>query len=124
VGESEVVFSFERGERVLVDDNLLFSSPEIFLAGDIVALNPGTWYWMAEGALGLEGDVRSVTVQELVALEMRASGEGYEMVNVGNTKLRVGVYANETLVEERVVDTGMKSAFGSHITQIIGGKDD
>ena len=120
--ESDVVFSFERGQRVLVDDNLEFSSPEIYEVeeGGVITLDPGRWYWRVEGAK--VSKVRSLTIQGIVALEIRSDGEGYDVVNVGNTRLLVEVYDGTEKVDELRVASGESRAATEGL--FIGGQDE
>jgi hypothetical protein len=145
LAEREVVFTFERGDSVLVDDNLDFSSALVVQEGERIELEPGVWYWKVEGLadtkvsqlLGtldaeksqeirerlFSGDVRTLTIRGVVALELRSSGEGYEVVNVGNTKLRVGEYQDEILVQERVVDIGSGFEVNDDAKKVLGRQD-
>lgn len=50
---TSILFSFEKGDYIILDDNLEFSSPEkIYTHNDLVLnLKPGIYYWRIEGAL-------------------------------------------------------------------------
>ncbi len=46
----EVIFEWRGyGSFALVDDNVLFSSPEKIERGDVLNLNPGVYYWKVSG---------------------------------------------------------------------------
>jgi len=95
-----VLFSFEKANLILIDDNLEFSSSEEIYVEDnlVINLKPGVYYWKVVGALPSE--VRKLTIESEVDLKLRrAAGkdESYEIVNSGNTELNVDVYQGEKL---------------------------
>ena len=95
-----VLFSFEKANLILIDDNLEFSSSEEIYVEDnlVINLKPGVYYWKVVGALPSE--VRKLTIESEVDLKLRrAAGkdESYELVNSGNTELNVDVYQGEKL---------------------------
>ncbi len=94
---SSVVFEFEKAERILIDDNIEFSSPEIIDARDnlVINLKPGVYYWKAEGFVSSE--VRKLTIVSEVSLKIKNSDDKYELVNAGNTILDVDIYEKENL---------------------------
>ncbi|MEK6933571.1 MAG: hypothetical protein AABW75_01705 [Nanoarchaeota archaeon] len=104
---TSVLFTFEKGEVILIDDNLEFSSPQKIYAQDylVVHLDPGKYYWKIEGAL--PSSVRSLTINSVVDLKLKKS-EGredeYEVVNAGNTLLDVEVYHNDILNQTLVLE--------------------
>jgi hypothetical protein len=97
VTSGSVLFEFEKADKILIDDNLDFSSPqEIYVEnGIVVNLKPGKYYWKISGVL--ESDVRSLTIESEVDLRLRESAGGFEVVNSGNTKLNVDVYSGGIL---------------------------
>lgn len=104
---TSVLFTFEKGEVILIDDNLEFSSPQKITAQNylVVHLEPGRYYWKIEGAL--PSTVRSLTINSLVDLKLRKIENGkeeYEVVNAGNTLLDVEVYHNDILNQTIVLD--------------------
>ncbi len=110
---TSVLFTFEKGEVILIDDNLEFTSPQkIFVKnGILVHLEPGKHYWKIEGAL--PSSVRSLTINSVVDLKLRKAGdrkEEYEVVNGGNVPLDVEVYHNDILNQTLVlgIDEGEK----------------
>jgi len=98
-----VLFSFEKGNLILIDDNLDFSSPTRINVEDNILINlkPGVYYWKVEGVLSSE--IRRLTINSEVNLRLRLSNESYEVVNGGNVVLNVDYYeegkfvGNETL---------------------------
>lgn len=101
-----VVFSFDRAERILIDDNLQFTSPQVFEVKDnlLITLPPGAYYWKVEGSL--ESEVRQLTIESHVALKVRDAGNGsYELVNAGNTRLNVDIYDHGRLTGNVIVET-------------------
>jgi hypothetical protein len=104
---TSVLFSFEKADVILIDDNLEFSSPQRIFAQDylVVHLEPGKYYWKIEGAL--PSSIRSLTINSVVDLKLRKAGgekDEYEVVNAGNTPLDVEVYHNDVLNQTLVID--------------------
>ncbi len=92
VATGAVLFSFERGDFLLIDDNVDFTSPQRISVRDkaLITLEPGTYYWMVEGVLPSE--IRQITVESVVDLQVRASDAGYDITNAGTSRLNVDVY--------------------------------
>lgn len=95
-----VLFSFDKADLILIDDNLEFTSPEEIYAEDnlVINLKPGIYYWKVVGAL--PGGVRKLTIESEIDLKLRKAANGnesYEIVNSGNTELNVDVYQGEKL---------------------------
>jgi len=119
---SSVLFSFEKANLVLIDDNLDFSSPNKYYVKDnlIINLKPGFYYWKVVGLSSSE--VRHFTIESNVSLKIRKSGESYDVINGGNTKLDVDVYLNGTLNDSLILNVNeFKKAKGD---KFIGGQDE
>ncbi len=119
---NSVLFSFEKANEILIDDNLEFSSPqEIFVEDNlIVNLKPGTYYWKVQGAL--PSSVRKLTIISEVALKLKKSeGSRYDLVNAGNTLLNVDIYQNENLTGSIVLDVDESKEVAG--TKFIGGEN-
>ncbi|MBI2632275.1 hypothetical protein HYW75_04685 [Candidatus Pacearchaeota archaeon] len=104
---NSVLFTFEKGKAILLDDNIEFSSPQrIFVENYLVLhLEPGKYYWKIEGAL--PSTVRTLTINSIVDLKLRkieGGKEEYEVVNAGNTQLDVDIYHNDNLNRTLVLD--------------------
>jgi len=117
--DGAVLFVFEKAEIILLDDNIEFSSPEEIYAEDnlVINLEPGNYYWKVKGALSSE--VRQLTVNDVVALQLQSVDEGYEVVNVGNVLLNVDVYENGSLAGSRLLDVEESEEVSGE--QFIGG---
>ena len=105
--EREILFSIEKADRLLIDDNMEFSSPDDYSVEDglKIDLEPGKYYWKAVGVVNSE--VRTLTINSEVSLELRMSDEGdYEVVNAGNVGLDVDVYDGEELVNKVKLSVG------------------
>jgi len=115
-----VLFSFEKAELVLIDDNLDFSSPtEIYVEDNLVInLVPGVYYWKAVGVLA--SDVRKLTIESEVDLKLQEDGENYEVVNSGNTELNVDIYNNGKLSGNVIL--GVDESEEVSGTKFIGGQ--
>lgn len=99
-----VLFSFEKGDTLLIDEAPDFGSPRRIAVRDtaLVALEPGTYYWKVDGAVPSE--VRSVTVDSRVELAVRASPDGYDIVNGGTTRLAVEIYSQGALTGRHLLE--------------------
>jgi len=98
--EGEILFSIEKADKLLIDDNLEFSSPTEYLLGDGLEINldPGVYYWKAVGVVSSK--VRTLTINSEVNFELKELGDGYGVVNVGNVRLNVDVYSGDELIEK------------------------
>jgi len=99
-----VLFSFENGNLILIDDNLDFSSPTRINVEDNILINlkPGIYYWKVEGVLSSE--IRRLTINSEVDLRIRLSDESYEVVNGGNVVLDVEYYEEGRFVGKETLD--------------------
>jgi hypothetical protein len=122
--DTSVLFGFDNGEAILIDDNLEFTSPLIIYAEDnmVINLKPGTYYWKVEGVI--DSEIRSLTIVSEIDLKLRESGtEGkYEIVNAGNTVLNVEIYRGENLEDEVVL--GVDESKEVSGTKFVGGQED
>jgi len=119
-----VLFSFEKANLILIDDNLEFSSSEEIYVEDnlVINLKPGVYYWKVVGALPSE--VRKLTIESEVDLKLRrvASGDdSYEIVNSGNTELNVDVYQGEELTGNVVLGVDENKEVSG--TKFVGKQD-
>lgn len=99
-----VLFSIENADVIFIDDNAEFTSPEIMNVHDglEVVLEPGLYYWKANGLR--DSEIRTLTIESRVELRLRETDEGYEVVNGGNARLNVDVYENGVLKDKVVID--------------------
>ena len=102
-----VLFEFENAETILIDDNIEFTSPEKFEVKNnfVINLKPGKYYWKLIG--NGESEVRQLSIESEVSLEVRESEveKGrYNVVNVGNEELEVDVFEFGKLKENIVLD--------------------
>ncbi len=106
---TSILFEFKKADYILIDDNLDFTSPEQVYVKDFVTVNlePGTYYWKAVGALSSE--VRQLTIESVIDLQIRESENGVLVVNSGNLELEVSVYNQGVLSEKFVVDVSENS---------------
>jgi hypothetical protein len=105
--ETAILFSIEKAESLLIDDNSDFTTPDEYDIRDglKIDLQPGTYYWKAIGVL--DSSVRTLTIQSKVSLELREiEGDGYGVVNAGNIRLNVDVYNGTELIEKRKLGAG------------------
>jgi len=116
-----VLFSIEKADALLIDDNIEFTTPDAYEVKDGMEINllPGTYYWKAVGVVGSE--VRTLTINSEVNLELREDGGDYSVVNAGNVRLNVDVYNGTDLVDKVKVDVGDEADGGN---KYVGGMDD
>ena len=116
--DGEVLFEFERADVLLIDDNMDFTTPVEYVVsdGERVELEPGVYYWKVSGVLGSE--VRTLTINSRVELELVELEEGWGVVNAGNVRLNVDVYDGDELVERKKLDVGDVSGEGD---KFVGG---
>lgn len=121
-----VLFSFDYGNTLFIDDNLNFSHPREFNVQDNlqITLEPGVYYWMVVGEGDKKSEIREFTIQSRIELKLRKSesSEGYEVVNAGNTKLNVDVYEGGQLTGKIVLD--VNRAENAQGDKFIGGQAD
>lgn len=101
---TSVLFSIERGNAILIDDNPEFTSPEHVQMHDrlVVTLQPGVHYWKVEGVV--DSEIRKLVIASAVELRLEENGTRYEVVNAGNVQTAVAFYENESLLTSRVID--------------------
>lgn len=97
--ETAVLFEFDKADKILIDENVEFTSPrEIYVENDLVVnLKPGIYYWKVEGIL--ESEVRELTIINEIDLKVRESDDKYEVINSGNSDLNVDIYRDGNLTE-------------------------
>ena len=118
--ETEILFSIEKAEVLLIDDNLDFSSPKEYLMADglKIDLEPGKYYWKAVGIKSSE--VRTLTIKSVVNLELRENeGNEFSVVNAGNVVLNVEVYNDTRLVETVKLGVGNSEELSG--SKFVGG---
>jgi hypothetical protein len=115
---SSVLFSFEKGNSVFIDDNIEFSSSEEIEVRDnfILTLKPGHYYWKVRGVV--ESEIRELTILSEVSLMLRESDGKMEVVNAGNTELDVDIYNNSVLVGKVVLEKEESSDVGGN--KVVG----
>lgn len=122
--ESSVLFEFENADKLFIDDNVEFISPqEISVEDDlVVSMKPGKYYWKVEGIF--ESEIRELTVQSEVDLRLnKVEGEDrYEVTNAGNTRLNVDIYDKGSLVGNTILDVDGSSVEKGD--KFIGGQDE
>lgn len=98
--ETTVLFSIEKGDKLLIDDNIEFTTPEEYKVSDGLNLdfNPGQYYWKVIG-VG-KSEIRTFTINSKVSLELIENAESFDVVNSGNVGLLIDVYNGTELVEK------------------------
>jgi hypothetical protein len=116
----DVLFSIEKADYLLIDDNVDFTTPDRYEIKDglKIELVPGKYYWKAVGVL--DGEVRTLTINSVVDLELKKIDGGYGVVNGGNVRLNVDVYNGTKLVERKKLGVNEVVVGGN---KYIGGQD-
>lgn len=101
---NSVLFEFERGSVILIDDSPEFSSSREIHAKNnlIINLKPGKYYWKIDGVI--DSKVREFEVVSEVNLKMEKSGDKYRIMNAGNDEVEVKVYEEDDLVDDVLLD--------------------
>jgi hypothetical protein len=121
--ETQVLFEFEKGSVIWIDDNIEFTSPQKYYAEDdlVISLEPGKYYWKVEGIL--QSEIRSFEILSKVDLRVRESGgELYEVVNAGNVDLDVEVYYQDEKIGDIVLEREQRKE--SEGDKFIGGRNE
>ena len=119
---TSILFSIEKAEVILIDDNPGFTSPEEIRVEDnlVINLKPGIYYWKAVGVLRTE--IRTLTINSEVNLKLKNLGDNYGIVNAGNTRLDVDVYNGTALVKSIKLDIDEEKKVSG--TKFVGSKDE
>ncbi|MEK6927533.1 MAG: hypothetical protein AABX11_03810 [Nanoarchaeota archaeon] len=119
---NSMLFSFEKGNIIYLDDNIEFTSPEKISAENnlIINLKPGVYYWKVEGVV--KSETRTLTIKSEIDLRLREAGEFYEVVNSGNTRLKVDIYNNNTLVGNVILESDESANVSG--TKFVGAQDE
>ncbi|MDP3881251.1 MAG: hypothetical protein Q8Q31_00015 [Nanoarchaeota archaeon] len=106
--DTAILFSFDKGNYIILDDNEEFSSPERIYAQNNLVLNlkPGIYYWKVEGALSSE--VRKLIIESRVELKFVENEGEYDLINSGNVPLNVSVYNRAILTGSVIAEVGEK----------------
>ncbi len=102
--ETEVLFSIEKGEKLLIDDNLDFTTPEEYdvIDGLKINLKPGKYYWKVVGFT--QSEIRTLTINSKISLEFVAGEDNFDIVNAGNVKLNVDIYNGTEKIGEKKLE--------------------
>lgn len=119
--ENSVIFSINKGEFILIDDNIEFSSPEqVFVKdGAIINLNPGIYYWKIK-TNGIN-EIRKLTILSKIDLKIIKSGDAFSLVNGGNLPLNVEVYDNQEKINN--FELSVSESKESNGTKFIGAQN-
>ena len=124
---TDILFSIEKADVLLIDDNIEFNSPEEYSVeeGQKIELRPGTYYWKGVGIVSSE--VRTLTIKSLVSLELQEnSDDEFDVVNAGNVALDVEIYDGEELIESVKLGVGeeIESSREDNESKLIGRYDE
>jgi hypothetical protein len=117
--EKSVLFFIEKADKLLIDDNVEFTTPDEYFMKDglRIDLEPGKYYWRAVGAL--QSEIRTLKINSVVSLKLRETEEeGFEVINIGNVELIVEVYNGTKLVEK--VRLGIEENIKSDSDKFVG----
>jgi hypothetical protein len=120
--ETEILFSIENADVLLVDDNLDFTTPDRYQLKDGLKINlkPGKYYWKAVGVM--ESSPRTLTINSEVDLRLKFDGDGYSVLNAGNIRLNVDVYNGTELVDKVRVSVDEEADVSGD--KFVGGSDE
>ena len=98
--ERDILFSIEKAENLIIDDNIDFTTPDEYKIKDglKIRLEPGKYYWKVTGILN--SNVKILTIKSEVNLELRKiDDENYGVVNAGNVQLNVDIYNGTEMID-------------------------
>ncbi len=104
--KGSVLFSIEKADEILIDDNINFTTPDRYFVRDglEISLSPGKYYWKALGVI--DSGVRTLTINSVVDLRFVEGKELFEVVNAGNVRLSVDIYNGSEKIDSVSVDVG------------------
>ena len=113
--KGSVLFSIEKTDKILIDDNEDFLSPKQYLLSDglKLELEKGTYYIKSVGEGGFTY-VRKITLMSNFILEFKQNGDSYEVVNAGKNSINVEIYDKTKKISE--------FEFVSYLDKSFGGK--
>lgn len=116
----EILFSVKNVEFILIDDNLDFFSPLLVETNEdrILSFEPGIYYWKINSAL--DSEIRSFTINSLVDLRILNENGSLYVLNAGNVELDIGVYENESLIDNFSLQVNFQEQINSN--KIVGGQ--
>jgi len=117
--DSNIMFSIEKADYILIDDNLDFTTPEKYplAEGTKINLEPGKYFWKAVGVF--DSEIRTLTIESEVDLQLRKiSDESYSVYNAGNVNLNIEVYNGTSLIETKKLPVDKSAKLTG--TKIIG----
>ncbi|MFA5061370.1 MAG: hypothetical protein WC494_03595 [Candidatus Pacearchaeota archaeon] len=118
-----VLFSIEKADVLLVDDNIDFTTPDEYPLeeGLKISLEPGDYYWMARGLF--KSEIRTLTILSRVELELRQIDDSnYGVFNAGNVRLNVDIYNGTEFIGSKKVESN--SVFPLIGDKFVGGYDE
>lgn len=104
--DTQILFSIEKGDKLLIDDNIDFTSPDEYDVADGLELefSPGKYYWKVVGLT--QSEIRTLTIESEVSLELIEDENNFSVVNSGNMDLLVDIYDGDDLIEKRKLGVG------------------
>jgi hypothetical protein len=121
--EIEILFSIEKADTLLIDDNYDFTTPDEYHLKEGLKINlaPGKYYWKVKGLL--ESDIKILTIVSEVKLELREINvSSYGVFNTGNIRLNVDIYNGTEFIGSRKIDTKENLILSGN--KFIGGADE
>lgn len=117
-----VLFSFENGDYVFIDENKNFTSPRKIMVKDdlVISLEPGVYYWRVEGLV--RSMTRKLTVRSKIDLRMEEKDGEYALTNAGNVGLNVEIYNRTGPIQNISLARGEEGTVNG--TKFIGGQDE
>lgn len=118
----EVLFSIDKADMLLVDDNIDFTTPDEYplKEGLKINLEPGDYYWKAKGLF--ESEIRTLTILSKVELELKQIDDlNYGVFNAGNVRLNVDIYNGTEFVGNKKLEA--RSEIPLTGDKFVGGYD-
>lgn len=119
--DTSVLFSIEKADSLIIDDNLDFTTPDEYnvVDGLKIDLIPGTYYWKVKG-IGFS-EVRTLTIKSKISLRLVETENDFDVINDGNMRMNIDVYDGTELIDTRKLNPN--DQVSSKGTKIIGEQD-
>lgn len=100
INQSEILFTIQNSDMLLIDDNLNFTSPEIYKLKDKLQLDlePGKYYFKF-----IRQDYNQINTFEIksgITLEFQEHENSFNLINIGENPLIIRVYDQKSQIHE------------------------
>jgi predicted nuclease of predicted toxin-antitoxin system len=109
IKEPDLNFEFKNAEEILISTDKNFVNQIILKKNEEILLEPGIYFWKVRNKLK-ESEIRNFTIEEVVAINLKETGEFYELQNVGTVNLNI-TKIGERNITDITIDIGDSEFF-------------